>query len=219
MSKENTDTAAAAARVDKELDLSNAGCAAFGSSRCPSTIANKWEKAPGNIEVGKLKISKQVGQKAQVSLTLSDAVINIDPAEEIPRDHRLDVSACRPDSRKRKALHGGTDRAEARVPTVRGQLLHEDEAGIDPKASQPARQLKSLEKIVQTFKPVSDHKHNIEEKERKKAEGKKSRDDKNAVLDMLFNAFEKHQYYNIKDLVKITRQPISYLKETSQRGL
>lgn len=30
---------------------------------------------------------------------------------------------------------------------------------------------------------------------------------------MLFAAFEKHQYYNIKDLVKITRQPITYLKE------
>lgn len=44
-------------------------------------------------------------------------------------------------------------------------------------------------------------------------EGKKARDDKEAVLDMLFNAFEKHQYYNIKDLVKITNQPVSYLKE------
>jgi transcription initiation factor TFIIF subunit beta len=30
---------------------------------------------------------------------------------------------------------------------------------------------------------------------------------------MLFNAFEKHQYYNIKDLVSLTNQPISYLKE------
>lgn len=30
---------------------------------------------------------------------------------------------------------------------------------------------------------------------------------------MLFNAFEKHQYYNIKDLVEVTNQPISYLKE------
>lgn len=30
---------------------------------------------------------------------------------------------------------------------------------------------------------------------------------------MLFNAFEKHQYYNIKDLVKITKQPVTYLKE------
>lgn len=32
-------------------------------------------------------------------------------------------------------------------------------------------------------------------------------------MDLLFNAFEKHQFYNIKDLVTLTNQPISYLKE------
>lgn len=80
-------------------------------------------------------------------------------------------------------------------------------------AAVPVRKVQSLDKIVQNFKPVSDHKHNIEYKERKKAEGKKARDDKNSVMDMLFNAFEKHQYYNIKDLVKLTNQPIGYLKE------
>lgn len=53
----------------------------------------------------------------------------------------------------------------------------------------------------------------IEYQERKKAEGKKARDDKDAVLEVLFSAFEKHQYYNIKDLVKITKQPVTYLKE------
>ena len=48
--------------------------------------------------------------------------------------------------------------------------------------------------------------------ERKKAEGKKSRDDKDKVQDILFALFEKHQYYNIKDLVRETRQPVTYLK-------
>lgn len=48
----------------------------------------------------------------------------------------------------------------------------------------------------------------IEYEEKKKAEGKKARDDKDAVMEMIFAAFEKHQYYNIKDLVKITRQPV-----------
>lgn len=48
----------------------------------------------------------------------------------------------------------------------------------------------------------------IEYEEKKKAEGKKARDDKESVLEMLFAAFEKHQYYNIKDLVKITHQPV-----------
>jgi len=28
------------------------------------------------------------------------------------------------------------------------------------------------------------------------------------VQDLLFAAFEKHQYYNVKDLVRITNQPI-----------
>ena len=32
-------------------------------------------------------------------------------------------------------------------------------------------------------------------------------------MEILFSAFEKHQYYNIRDLVKITNQPIVYLKE------
>ncbi|XP_035908080.1 general transcription factor IIF subunit 2 [Anopheles stephensi] len=216
-------------RVDKELDLSNAGRGVW-LVKVPKYIANKWEKAPGNIEVGKLKISKQVGQKAQVSLTLSDAVINIDPAEEIPRDHRLDVSVV-----TKQTLgvfsHAITTTRDDPVPECEKQYMegrivqklecrpYADHCYMKMKlesirkASQPARQVKSLEKIVHNYKPVSDHKHNIEDRERKKAEGKKSRDDKNAVLDMLFNAFEKHQYYNIKDLVRITRQPISYLKE------
>lgn len=33
------------------------------------------------------------------------------------------------------------------------------------------------------------------------------------MLTLLFAAFEKHQYYNIKDLVGITMQPVVYLKE------
>lgn len=48
----------------------------------------------------------------------------------------------------------------------------------------------------------------IEMDEKRKAEGKKARDDKDKVMEMLFAAFENHQYYNIKDLQKLTRQPI-----------
>ena len=106
------------------------------------------------------------------------------------------------------------------------------------KAAQPTRQVQQLDRIVQNYKPVSNHKHNvsffasilyascwhfvvlnsshslafdsfqIEYEEKKKAEGKKARDDKDSVLEMMFAAFEKHQYYNIKDLVRITKQPV-----------
>lgn len=86
MSREDTSK-----HIDKELDLSNAGRGVW-LVKVPKYIANKWEKAPGTAEVGKLRISKAQGQKAQVSLTLSDAIINLDPEEKIPKEHRLDVS-------------------------------------------------------------------------------------------------------------------------------
>lgn len=43
---------------------------------------------------------------------------------------------------------------------------------------------------------------------KKKSEGKLVRAERQVVLDMLFSAFEKHQYYNIKELVDITKQPV-----------
>lgn len=48
----------------------------------------------------------------------------------------------------------------------------------------------------------------VEYEKKKKSEGKMVRAERQVVLDMLFSAFEKHQYYNIKDLVDITKQPV-----------
>lgn len=76
---------------DKELDLANAGRGVW-LVKVPKYIANKWDKAAASAEVGRLKIIKSTGQKTQVSLSLADAVINTDPNEKIPKDHRLDVS-------------------------------------------------------------------------------------------------------------------------------
>lgn len=48
----------------------------------------------------------------------------------------------------------------------------------------------------------------LEYEKKKKSEGKMVRADRQVVLDMLFSAFEKHQYYSFKDLVDITKQPV-----------
>ncbi|XP_053687068.1 general transcription factor IIF subunit 2-like [Sabethes cyaneus] len=212
-------------KVDKELDMLNVTRGVW-LVKVPKYMANKWEKAPENTEVGKLKIARQKGKQPSVSLTLSDAVINIDPSEKIPRHHRLDASVITKQtlgvfshSDPAVALQPEAERFEGRIVKRLECRPYDDNCYMKMKldsirkASQPRRQTKSLEKIVNNFKPISNHKHNIEYVERKKTEGKKSRDDKAAVQDMLFNAFEKHQYYNIRDLVRITRQPITYLKE------
>jgi len=75
-----------------------------------------------------------------------------------------------------------------------------------------ARKVIQLNSHVNTYKPIAKHAANIRYEEKKKAEGKKSRDDKDKVQEILFALFEKHQYYNIKDLVRETNQPVTYLK-------
>ncbi|KAH8247600.1 hypothetical protein KR038_006813 [Drosophila bunnanda] len=238
MSKDDKDKAQI---IDKDLDLSNAGRGVW-LVKVPKYIAQKWEKAPSNMDVGKLRISKTPGQKAQVSLSLTPAVLALDPDEKIPTEHVLDVSqvtkqtlgvfshmapadvAAASNGKENSSLPSGQPDNEKLY--MEGRIVQKLECRpiADTcymklklesirKASEPQRRVQPIDKIVQNFKPVKDHAHNIEYRERKKAEGKKARDDKNAVMDMLFHAFEKHQYYNIKDLVKITNQPISYLKE------
>ncbi|XP_073971889.1 transcription factor TFIIFbeta [Rhodnius prolixus] len=218
--------------ADRDLDLSNSGRGVW-LVKVPKYISNRWEKAPGNIEVGKLKISKATGQKAQVSLSLSESVLCLkEPGEQnIPKDHRLDVSMVTKQTLGVFSHYCPTNNPDAIVPEseklcLEGKIVQKLECRPYAdncymklklesirKASVPSRQLKQLDKVVTNFKPVSDHKHNIEYEEKKKAEGKKARDDKEVVLEMIFAAFEKHQYYNIKDLVTKTRQPVVYLKE------
>ena len=82
------------------------------------------------------------------------------------------------------------------------------------KAGEPRRKLIGLDKHVNTtFRPISNHASNLAYEKAKKAEGKKMRDDKEKVQEIIFALFEKHQFYNIKDLIQETRQPVTYLKE------
>lgn len=76
--------------VDKELDLSNAGRGVW-LVKVPKYLANRWEKLPGS-DVGKLRITKQSGQKTQVSLVLDDCVNDVDSEEPVPKNHQLDVT-------------------------------------------------------------------------------------------------------------------------------
>ena len=48
----------------------------------------------------------------------------------------------------------------------------------------------------------------IKHEKKKKDKGKRAREDEDVVKALLFNAFERHQYYNSKDLISITKQPV-----------
>lgn len=160
-----------------ELDLTNARRAVW-LVKVPKYIAKKWEKAQNNAEVGKLRITKTRGQKTKLTMALSDATLNIDPHEKIPKDHELQVStvtnqmlgvfshdgpgsADEVSSENEKLLLDGriVQKMDCR-PVVDNFYMKLKSESIK-KASVPERRVVRLDRIVQNFKPVSDHKHNV----------------------------------------------------------
>ncbi|XP_066517355.1 general transcription factor IIF subunit 2 isoform X1 [Hoplias malabaricus] len=210
--------------------------------KVPKYLSQQWAKATGRGEVGKLRIGKNQG-KAEVSFTLNEELTLIDSSSEkasvvrAPREHPFTMqtvggqtltvftenSSGQSDAEGSSSGTGtGPDkialegvvvqRAECR-PAANESYMKLKRLQIE-ESSKPHRFSQQLEKAVTTnYKPVANHAYNLDYEKKKKEEGKRARADKQQVLDMLFSAFEKHQYYNIKDLVDITKQPVIYLKE------
>ncbi|XP_034049045.1 general transcription factor IIF subunit 2 isoform X3 [Thalassophryne amazonica] len=192
--------------------------------KVPKYLSQQWAKASGRGEVGKLRICKNHG-KTEVSFTLNEELTAIDGLEHknacAPREHPFTMQTVggqtlavfSETSSDKMALEGVVvQKAECRS-AVDDNYMKLKKLQIE-ESSKPVRLSLQLDKAVTSnYKPVANHAYNLEYERKKKEEGKRSRAAKQQVLDMLFSAFEKHQYYNIKDLVDITKQPVTYLKE------
>uniref|UniRef100_A0A671MWQ7 General transcription factor IIF subunit 2 n=1 Tax=Sinocyclocheilus anshuiensis TaxID=1608454 RepID=A0A671MWQ7_9TELE len=197
--------------------------------KVPKYLSLQWAKATGRGEVGKLRICKYVSFTLNEELTIIDTTGQKSSMVRAPREHPFTLqtvggqtlavftensSGENQDVTTYKiALEGVVvQRAECR-PAVSENYMRLKKLQIE-ELSKPLRFSQQLDKAVTTnYKPVANHSYNLDYEKRKKEEGKRARADKQQVLDMLFSAFEKHQYYNIKDLVDITKQPVIYLKE------
>ncbi|PWA31167.1 hypothetical protein CCH79_00002876 [Gambusia affinis] len=125
----------------------------------------------------------------------------------------VSISSCVLGERRDEVSLEGTvvHRAECR-PVVSDSYMKVKRLQVE--SVKPQRLVQQLDRAVATvFKPVANHDFNLEYEKKKKYEGKMVRADRQQVLDLLFSAFEKHQYYSFKDLVDITKQPVTYLKE------
>ncbi|XP_073201096.1 general transcription factor IIF subunit 2 isoform X2 [Lepidochelys kempii] len=209
------------------------------SNKVPKYLSQQWTKASGRGEVGKLRIAKNQG-RTEVSFTLNEDLASISdiggkPASvSAPREHpfllqsvggqtlTVFTESSAESQPEEKSENSNADklslegivvqRAECR-PAASENYMKLKRLQIE-ESSKPVRLSQQLDKAVTTnYKPVANHQYNIEYEKKKKEDGKRARADKQQVLDMLFSAFEKHQYYNIKDLVDITKQPVIYLKE------
>ncbi|KAM6979156.1 general transcription factor IIF subunit 2-like [Tautogolabrus adspersus] len=194
--------------------------------KVPKYLSQQWDKAKEKGEVGKITIGKKHG-KTEVRFSLNEELTALgdvgekDASLQVPRDHPFTMHAV---GGQTMAAFSQSDtdgislegmvvhRAECR-PVVNDNYMKLKKLQIR-ESTKPQRVSQQLERAVTTiFKPIANHDFNVEHDKKKKSEGKMVRAERQVVLDMLFSAFEKHQYYNIKDLVDITKQPVTYLKD------
>ncbi|XP_045909379.1 general transcription factor IIF subunit 2-like [Micropterus dolomieu] len=194
--------------------------------KVPKYLSHQWDKATEKGEVGTLTIGKKQG-KTEVHFSLNEELTALgalgekDASLQVPRDHPFTMNTV---GGQTMAVFSHSEageislegmvvhRAECR-PVVNDNYMKLKKLQIQ-ETTKPQRLSQQLEKAITTvFKPVANHDFNVEYEKKKKSDGKMVRAERQVVLDMLFSAFEKHQYYNIKDLVDITKQPVTYLKE------
>ncbi|KAF8564054.1 hypothetical protein P879_09252 [Paragonimus westermani] len=113
---------------------------------------------------------------------------------------------------RRLSLFGRVNsRAECRPPpNTRYMMLKAQQLKA---MNRPKHEVRLLYEPVRNYKPVANHMNNLEYDARKRAEGKNLRREKEDVMQDLFKAFERHQYYAIRDLILLTKQPVTYLTE------
>ncbi|ELU10906.1 hypothetical protein CAPTEDRAFT_544 [Capitella teleta] len=172
------------------------------------------------------------GGKPEVIFSLDSRLAAVEDAEKnkVPKDHKfvlgslgrqsLSVLSTVPSdkeptdpssSNEELSLEGKViQRAECK-PVADSNYMALKRSSFET-SNNPARQVVHLDKAVLNYKPKSIHSAMVE-MDNKPKDQKRMRMDKDRVMEMLFSAFEKHQYYNLKDLVKITDQPVVFLKE------
>ncbi|XP_002160344.3 general transcription factor IIF subunit 2 isoform X1 [Hydra vulgaris] len=196
--------------------------------KVPKYIADIWGKADASGIVGSLKIPKHTAPKHML-FELSDHLVKSQAQGiEIPSKHKFEMSDiwqtfgvfsetpcddedANEQAREKIAFEGKIiKRADCR-PIEDPNYMQMKRKAIE-KACRPVRQVKQITGLVTTFKPVNDHQINMEPIKKRKEEGKRVRAERDEVLEVLFSAFEKHQFYTLKDLVGITQQPVVHLK-------
>lgn len=167
--------------------------------------------------------------KGITELESLNLVRNSSTSQEIPKEHKFKISGVAAQTLGVFGLVPGDREHVPPIPDkvqMEGRVVQRAECmpiqstsymnikkEAIAKAGEPVRKVMQIKEHVQAFKPVARHAADIQYEKDKKKQGKKMRDDKEKVMEILFSLFEKHQFYNIKDLVQETSQPINYLKE------
>ncbi|KAK5986501.1 Transcription initiation factor IIF beta subunit [Trichostrongylus colubriformis] len=204
--------------------------------KVPRYLSDLWEANAGT-DVGRLVIQNSTNPKGDVKLKSRPGLVlpqsvtsTLKGPAKIPDEHSFilgdvlnqtmavlaeDKTGLNDEAEiktGRLAIEGRVvKRAECRPPASSSYLKMKI-AQISS-SGQPKKQVLQMEKAAVKFKPVAAHAEDMMRIKQKKEGAKTVRADRNVLMQALFHAFEKHQYYRLQDLQQLTQQPAGYVKE------
>lgn len=197
--------------------------------KVPKYMASTWKNAPQRSELGKLILPKN--NEGPVKFVIHPKIQANKDNDKFPSEHMLtlhplthqgmvilaqnkDASASGSSANEKVFFEGDVKYKGELKPRCDMSYLNLKSSSIK-QAAKPTRVTQILEKVVTAYKPrgAAQLAHEADLRKKKEEAKKTVRQDKEVVQGILFRAFEKQQYYNIKDLARITNQSLPYLKE------
>lgn len=188
--------------------------------KVPKYMASTWKNAPAKAQLGTLQVPKD--SKGKVKFIIDPSLQKKDDASKLPTEHLLTLN---PLAYQKMVILSQTQDEKISLEgdvKYRGELRPTGDmsymnlkTSLIKQAAKPTKVTQILDKAVTSYKPrgATQLAHEADLRRRKEETRRTIREDKEIVQGRLFVAFEKKQYYNIKDLERITSQSIPYLKE------
>ncbi|OAF65365.1 TFIIF-beta [Intoshia linei] len=178
--------------------------------KIPNYIADAWNNSESD-HVGDIEIENQ-----NIKLKLSPHLDN----NTYPMDYKVKVSSV-------SEQYLMSEKIDGDVREIKGEIIkraecepQDDEKYMKIKqlkfnlANKPKGTIIQLDRAVNSFKPMS--KFGPNKIKKNVFECDKVYLNRNQVRDTLFGAFEKHQYYTLKELVSVSKQPVTIVKSVLQ---
>lgn len=201
--------------------------------KVPKYLAKAWKDAPSRAELGRLHLSSnnpgpvkfitdtKLQQANQDNKLPAEHILTLNPLNHQRmvilaqnRDTTVNGSTSNTGASDKISFEGDVKQRGELRPTADMSYMSLKTQSIK-QAAKPTRVTQILDRAVTSYRPrgAAQLAHEADLRKRKDESKKTIREDKEIVQGRLFAAFEKQQYYNIKDLVRITNQSIPYLKE------
>ncbi|XP_037956338.1 general transcription factor IIF subunit 2-like [Teleopsis dalmanni] len=189
--------------------------------KVPRSVAQQWEKVPSGTEVMTMKVTKTDNGKQENAFYLNpdllDGVLGggseykLHPTELVDKKIAI-LSETGKDIKKRCNGFRGEKlvmKGHANTKLICKPVFDETYIKCKKKDIITAYLPKQTTQVIEVPVPPPVY----QKPNRKLDRNRKYRADKYDVMETIFEAFEKQQFYSLKDLAKITAQPVIYLKE------